>query len=211
MPDGASGLEASARRQWAIVWRGPAWDSPGAAAPPPAARRVPCLPAGRDAVSGFSARRSSPSDRASNRNPNGSRRLLGVQAIAARSQPPRHGVASFRCFDIRGLRRKKPRRRPAASDNLAGQACMGGLLRFVNSQLSASEPLALTQHSRFTSVRNLDSRARHAIASRPTPEPPATCARSGNRLRFFSLVQHLCRENASFTNRSRPRDSWPAN
>jgi hypothetical protein len=49
------------------------------------------------------------------------RRLLGGEAVGARQQPARHGVAYSRGFDIRGLRCEKTRRRPAVSDNLAGQ------------------------------------------------------------------------------------------
>jgi len=78
--------------------------------------------AGRDAAAGFSGGVLPPAIERRTGNADRSRRLLGVEAVAARSQPSRHGVASSRGFDIGGLRREKTRRRPAVLDNLTGQA-----------------------------------------------------------------------------------------
>ena len=71
----------------------------------------------------------------------GLRRLLGGQPVAHGAPPPRHRVTSSLRFDIWGLRREKTRRSGAVPDNLTGQATNlhGGLLRLVDSQLSASE------------------------------------------------------------------------
>src|SRR5277367_3674122 len=71
----------------------------------------------------------------------GTPRPFGAQAIGDRAAPARHGVASSRGFDIWRLRREKTRRRSGVSDNMSGQATNlhGGLLRLVDSQLSAWE------------------------------------------------------------------------
>ena len=87
-------------------------------------------------------------------NAHGPRRLFGGETVRHRQAPAPRCVASSLRFDIGDLRREKTRRRDAVPDNLPGQATNlhGGLLRLVDSQLSASETL-LSFSIRLTSVR----------------------------------------------------------
>ena len=82
------------------------------------------------------------------------RRAIAGEPIGHRSPPSRYGVASSLRFDIRGLRSEKTRRRPGVSDNMSGQAINlhGGLLRLVDSQLSASETPSPFSNCRLISV-----------------------------------------------------------
>lgn len=71
----------------------------------------------------------------------GGRRLLGGEAVRHGPPPAADRIASSLRFDIRGLRCEKTRRCGGLPDNLPRQATNlhGGLLRLVDSQLSASE------------------------------------------------------------------------
>jgi hypothetical protein len=75
------------------------------------------------------------------------------------SAPPRHVFSPLR-FDIRGLRCEKTRRGTAVPNNLPGQATNlhGGLLRLVDSQLSASETPFLFSIAPSHMCLNPDSR-----------------------------------------------------
>src|SRR5271165_2853953 len=120
------------------------------------------------------------------------RRLLDRQAVRHRPSPARDGVTPSRRFDIWGLRVEKPRRRPTVPDNLPRQAknLHGGLLRLVDSQLSASETSfpfsAAPSHICLNPDRRRLTRRWWSPTSRRSVSPSASSVHA--TWRFFGLV-----------------------